>query len=302
MPRHVHGFRQQQHQAKHGHDARPLRGLSLQLAGRRRVWQRALLFPRPEQVASLAEAELWELGWGYRAPRLFKLAREVCACGGEAWLQQLAAGEGEDASRRALMQLSGVGRKVADCCLLWLRPRRRRTGRHAPPAACAAPPAAALAPRTSTLRRLYTEIVARFQEEFGAERTGHAFMQLFVAELADFRKRVPRPSCSALRDGIGSEVQESQGQSHRDEVDRPAAARGGAREGRAKRARALADESSVTDEHGMEHGPVAEQVQGISATPRRSARSRTTAATPEKRRGRGKGRGTRRFVDASRDA
>lgn len=241
-------------------------------------------FPRPEQVASLAEAELWELGWGYRAPRLFKLAREVCACGGEAWLQQLAAGEGEDASRRALMQLSGVGRKVADCCLLFgyaldgvvpvdthcLQLAQRLL---LPPSHRGRPLSAGL----------YTEIVARFQEEFGAERTGHAFMQLFVAELADFRKRVPRPSCSALRDGIGSEVQESQGQSHRDEVDRPAAARGGAREGRAKRARALADESSVTDEHGMEHGPVAEQVQGISATPRRSARSRTTAATPEKK-------------------
>lgn len=253
-------------------------------------------FPRPEQVASLAETELWELGWGYRAPRLFKLAREVGSCGGEAWLRQLAAGEGEDAARRALMQLSGVGRKVADCCLLFgyaidsvvpvdthcLQLAQRLL---LPPSHHGRPLSAGL----------YTEIVSRFQEEFGQERTGHAFMQLFVAELADFRKRVP--SSSSLREGIGSEMRESHGQPHGEANGNPATARGGARKGRAKRARPPPEDSIVTDERGP-ITPLNILEQDISTTPRRSARSSRsqTAATPEKR-----ARERRRPCDVTRD-
>ena len=58
-------------------------------------------FPRVEEVVSLDEKALWDLGWGYRAPRLFKLSREVLALGGDAWLHQLAH-EGEAGARAAL--------------------------------------------------------------------------------------------------------------------------------------------------------------------------------------------------------
>ena len=46
-------------------------------------------FPSVDDVASLEEAELWKLGWGYRAPRLYKLARQAQERGGLGWLQAL---------------------------------------------------------------------------------------------------------------------------------------------------------------------------------------------------------------------
>jgi 3-methyladenine DNA glycosylase/8-oxoguanine DNA glycosylase len=172
-------------------------------------------FPGVEQVASLSEAQLWELGWGYRSPRLFKLAREVQACGGAAWLRQLASAGGseeeeeeeEGEARRALVQLTGVGRKVADCCLLFgyaldsvvpvdthcLQLAQRLL---LPPKDLGKPLSAGL----------YAGVVSRFHAEFGRARTGHAFMQMFAAELADFRKRVP-PGGAPL---VGSREEEEE--------------------------------------------------------------------------------------------
>jgi len=153
-------------------------------------------FPSVEQLASITEERLWELGWGYRAPRLFKLARQLEERGGEAWLATLAS-MSEAAAREALMQLCGIGRKVADCILLfsfgcdscvpvdthcfqlaqrYLLPSRERSN--------------ALTAKT------YQLIVDQFHKVFGEQHTGWAFMTLFVAELSDFRSRLTAdPAC-----------------------------------------------------------------------------------------------------------
>ena len=75
-------------------------------------------FPSLQQMSSLDEATLFELGWGYRAPRFVKLCPELVALGGEKWLETLQ-GCGRDLAREKLCQLTGVGRKVADCITLF---------------------------------------------------------------------------------------------------------------------------------------------------------------------------------------
>ena len=45
-------------------------------------------FPSLQQMSSLDEATLFELGWGYRAPRFVKLCPELVALGGENWREK----------------------------------------------------------------------------------------------------------------------------------------------------------------------------------------------------------------------
>ncbi|MDJ1433851.1 DNA glycosylase [Halostagnicola sp. A-GB9-2] len=73
-------------------------------------------FPRPEQLASSTEAELRDLGLGYRAPYVVRTAEMVANGDGHpADARDL---EYEDA-RDHLTQFVGVGDKVADCVLLF---------------------------------------------------------------------------------------------------------------------------------------------------------------------------------------
>ena len=73
-------------------------------------------FPSPEAVAGLTIIELREIGCGYRAPYLLEAAREVGA--GRLNLAELGTLSYELACGR-LMALPGVGKKVADCVLLF---------------------------------------------------------------------------------------------------------------------------------------------------------------------------------------
>lgn len=72
-------------------------------------------FPTPEALADAGEGFLRSLGCGYRAPYLADTARRV-AEGFD--LQALSGMEYETALKR-LMELKGVGEKVADCVLLF---------------------------------------------------------------------------------------------------------------------------------------------------------------------------------------
>ncbi len=73
-------------------------------------------FPTPEALASAGESRLRELGLGYRAKYVARTA-EVVASGGLD-LPALRAASYEDA-KAALVELHGVGEKVADCVLLF---------------------------------------------------------------------------------------------------------------------------------------------------------------------------------------
>ena len=71
--------------------------------------------PAPERLAACGEAELRALGVGYRAPYLIGAARAVA----EGFpLETLRRMDVEEAHRR-LLELPGVGDKVADCVLLF---------------------------------------------------------------------------------------------------------------------------------------------------------------------------------------
>jgi len=73
-------------------------------------------FPTPDQLASATEAELRELGLGYRAPYVQQTAELVAA--GELTREDVLGLEYE-AAREALTGFVGVGDKVADCVALF---------------------------------------------------------------------------------------------------------------------------------------------------------------------------------------
>lgn len=75
-------------------------------------------FPTPERLAGLDEAALAPVRAGYRAPYLLAAAHAVC--GGTLDLEAMEHGAYETAELRGmLMRQRGVGRKVADCVLLY---------------------------------------------------------------------------------------------------------------------------------------------------------------------------------------
>ena len=77
--------------------------------------------PSPSALATATEQELRECGVGYRAPFLIDAARKVSS--GDIDLAQLESLTTMEA-RTVLQQIKGVGRKVADCVLLFGLGRR----------------------------------------------------------------------------------------------------------------------------------------------------------------------------------
>ena len=73
-------------------------------------------FPLPEQLAQADDNALRLLGLGYRAPHLVSISNAVND--GHLFLEPLRYAPYEEA-RATLMELPGVGPKVADCCLLF---------------------------------------------------------------------------------------------------------------------------------------------------------------------------------------
>ena len=137
-------------------------------------------FPTAEQLAQADESTLRELGFGYRAKTLIAAARALLERG-DNWLNSLRQLPYWDA-KAELMQLPGVGAKVADCVLLfgldqplavpidthiwqavgkWLLPD--------------------LADKSLT-DKTYRQVVEWFHDRFG-EWTGWAHQYLFTAHL-----------------------------------------------------------------------------------------------------------------------
>lgn len=79
-------------------------------------------FPTIDALAGATEEDLRLLGFGYRAKFIINSAKLVQGKpngGGHLWLQELRAQENRLAVQEALMELPGVGRKVADCVALF---------------------------------------------------------------------------------------------------------------------------------------------------------------------------------------
>lgn len=73
-------------------------------------------FPGPEKLACLLPEDLAPLRCGYRAAYLIDAARSVCS--GETVLESLISADAASA-KKALLRISGVGEKVANCVVLF---------------------------------------------------------------------------------------------------------------------------------------------------------------------------------------
>lgn len=73
-------------------------------------------YPTPQALAEVGEAALRECGLGYRAAFLHRAAVDMAAGRVDA---AMLAGQSDDEARATLMQLHGVGEKIANCVLLF---------------------------------------------------------------------------------------------------------------------------------------------------------------------------------------
>ena len=73
-------------------------------------------YPTPQALAEAGEGALWECGLGYRAAFLHRAAVDLAAGRVDA---AMLAGQSDDEARATLMQLHGVGEKIANCVLLF---------------------------------------------------------------------------------------------------------------------------------------------------------------------------------------
>jgi N-glycosylase/DNA lyase len=144
-------------------------------------------FPSPERLASATEAELREAALGFRAPNLLKAARAVAEGGLD--LPGLRRAPYAEALQ-ALRRVPGIGRKVADCILLfsldkpeacpvdvWVwRVMRELYGHQLRPALPAEPPGGSAGPSEQAYRAIQSFAWRRW-----GKRAGYAQQYLFTA-------------------------------------------------------------------------------------------------------------------------
>lgn len=155
-------------------------------------WAHLYSFPSPLELAAASEDELRELGMGYRAKFIVGSSRFVVEKG-ESWLWDLRSkGPAERlAVQEELLQLPGVGRKVADCVALFSLDQ------------CETIPvdthvwsiairdyAPDLRGSRSLTPAIYERVGQVFRELF-QEKAGWAHSLLFAAELPPFRPLLP---------------------------------------------------------------------------------------------------------------
>jgi N-glycosylase/DNA lyase len=75
-------------------------------------------FPNAEKIARVRESELRALGLGFRAPYLLATARRVGSAG-DRWSWERLRAAPIDEARARLVEMAGVGPKIADCVLLF---------------------------------------------------------------------------------------------------------------------------------------------------------------------------------------
>eukprot|EP00607_Mallomonas_marina_P003197 CAMPEP_0182423144 /NCGR_PEP_ID=MMETSP1167-20130531/9052_1 /TAXON_ID=2988 /ORGANISM="Mallomonas Sp, Strain CCMP3275" /LENGTH=514 /DNA_ID=CAMNT_0024601841 /DNA_START=137 /DNA_END=1681 /DNA_ORIENTATION=+ len=147
-------------------------------------------FPEPESILGASELDLRALGMGYRARFLIGSAQLVLQHGGREWLEKLRLRSREDVQLE-LLQLPGVGRKVADCVALFSLDQVTAVPvdthvwdivvRDYDPS---------LASAKSLTPAVYEAVGDIFRRRFGPY-AGWAHSVLFAAELPDFRPRLP---------------------------------------------------------------------------------------------------------------
>lgn len=82
------------------------------------AWGNMHAFPKLETLADIKPEELRAAGFGYRAAHVPNAAKALLEKGGEAWLEKLKTAEYEEGVK-SLCSLPGIGRKLAECMLLY---------------------------------------------------------------------------------------------------------------------------------------------------------------------------------------
>eukprot|EP00047_Mylnosiga_fluctuans_P018930 m.76585 g.76585 ORF g.76585 m.76585 type:complete len:385 (-) comp7880_c0_seq3:233-1387(-) len=139
-------------------------------------------FPTLEALQRADEGRLRELGFGYRAAFIVKAAQQLADLGGAQWLSGLRLADRET-TQTALMQLHGVGQKVADCVALFCLDKHDvvpvdthvlQIARRDFPRECG--------PCTKMNKQVYSTIGDTFRSRFGTH-AGWAHSLMFTAEL-----------------------------------------------------------------------------------------------------------------------
>lgn len=152
-------------------------------------------FPSVKALTAATEEDLRDAGFGYRAKYIVGTARmlqDVASAAGvtpEAHLERLRACSRTQVAEE-LVQFPGVGRKVAGCVALMSMDQLGEipVDTHVWQIAQRYMPAL----RSKTLTdRVYLAVGDFFREKFGEQYAGFAHNVLFIAELSDFKNRVP---------------------------------------------------------------------------------------------------------------
>ena len=147
-------------------------------------------FPSLEELKCASEEELREMGLGYRAPYVIQTRDLLLEKGGKDYLFSLRSHPDADYVQRELIQMHGIGRKVADCIALFSLDQinaipvdthvQHIASRDYDPT---------LADAKSMTPTVYRRVGDLFRRRFS--RAGWAHSLLFVAELPSFRAVLP---------------------------------------------------------------------------------------------------------------
>ena len=156
---------------------------------------RLFRFPTLAQLQRASEEELRALGFGYRAKYIVSTVSKLASREGARWLASLRAepqsAEGDARVLAALLELDGVGPKVADCVALFSLDRRRvvPVDTHVWQIACRDFDRS-LTEAKSLTPAVYLRVGELFRQRYGPF-AGWAHSLLFAAELPQFRVLLP---------------------------------------------------------------------------------------------------------------
>ena len=136
------------------------------------------------------DARLRSLGFGYRAPYIVESLKMIESKGGEDWLRGMR-GKPVEEVRDQLIQLKGVGRKVADCVALFSMdcPKTIPVDTHVFQIAKKFGFLKGKQASATLNEKTYAQITDAFIEKYGDE-AGWAHQVLFAGDLASFKEKI----------------------------------------------------------------------------------------------------------------
>ena len=161
-------------------------------------------FPTLEELRISTEEELRDMGLGYRAKYIIQTRDLLIENGGKEYLLNLRTKDAPTA-QEALLQFSGIGRKVADCVALFSLDQCEAipVDIHVQHIASRDYDPSVLGGAKSLTPTIYNRVGDLFRDRF--EYAGWAHSLLFVAELPSFRNVLPDDIVAEM-DAVSLEV------------------------------------------------------------------------------------------------